>query len=578
MYFVSSLGTEPGMMEDEPTKLTEFARRLNGLDGRSRAELREKRTQRKSAPKARRGLEVCIDELKAIIDGAVDAPLPLASHRILWGAVCALFEERGQGYLSSEKSKAVVAADLGSPNQDAAPDVEPDKPLLGHKKRPKHRGRRGAKDFPSAEKTQVTYEGLSVGQACPCGCGGRLGVKPDSVVISFFGQSPIQPVAFECERFRCSSCGEVFTATPPGKGKRHQPSAISMMALMKYGSGFPFHRMGVLLGLFGIPLAATTQFQMVCSGAKAIWPVYAELLDQGAQGKVIHTDDTKMKILEGDRPDEFAKRSGTFTTGIQCHLASGVQIAIFLTGVKHAGEELADLLKGRREGLEPPVHMSDGLPHNTPKLSYPAIVSADCLVHGRRYFVKLIDSFPQESLYVLEAIGTVYANEALSKERGLSQEQRLAFHQQQSKPVLDGLKSKMQEDLNQKIIEHNSALGKAYRYLLKRWEGLTVFLRVPGAPIDNNAIERQLKKAVLNRKNSLFYRSDRGALVGDIYMSLIKTCELNGVSPFDYLNQLLLHPDELAASPGDWMPWTYRETLSRLAAPPVLSGALPRAA
>jgi len=99
------------------------------------------------------------------------------------------------------------------------------------------------------------------------------------------------------------------------------------------------------------------------------------------------------------------------------------------------------------------------------------------------------------------------------------------------------------------------------------WEKLTLFLKQPGAPIDNNIAERALKKAILNRKNALFYRTVNGAQVGDLFMSLIHTCELNGVNAFDYLTELLRHAEELQRNPSEWMPWNYRDTLARLATP-----------
>jgi transposase len=76
----------------------------------------------------------------------------------------------------------------------------------------------------------------------------------------------------------------------------------------------------------------------------------------------------------------------------------------------------------------------------------------------------------------------------------------------------------------------------------------------------NNVCERALKKAILHRKNALFYRTANGARVGDLFMSLIYTCELNEVNPFDYLTQLQEHAEEVAANPQRWMPWNYRET------------------
>ena len=108
----------------------------------------------------------------------------------------------------------------------------------------------------------------------------------------------------------------------------------------------------------------------------------------------------------------------------------------------------------------------------------------------------------------------------------------------------------MEAQLAEHKTEPNSGLGKAISYLLNHWRKLTLFLRQPGAPIDNNIVERALKKAILNRKNALFYRTLNGAGVGDLFMSLIHTCELNGANPFDYLTELQRHAAELARQSG----------------------------
>ena len=122
----------------------------------------------------------------------------------------------------------------------------------------------------------------------------------------------------------------------------------------------------------------------------------------------------------------------------------------------------------------------------------------------------------------------------------------------------------MKEQFEECKVEPNSELGKALSYSLKHWPKLTLFLRVAGAPLDNNVCERILKKAILHRKNALFYKTLNGAGVGDIFMSLIHTAELNDVQPFNYLVALLRHPEQIAAAPADWMPWNYSETLARL--------------
>lgn len=111
-------------------------------------------------------------------------------------------------------------------------------------------------------------------------------------------------------------------------------------------------------------------------------------------------------------------------------------------------------------------------------------------------------------------------------------------------------------------VEPNSGLGKAITYFLRHWKGLTAFLGQAGAPLDNNLCERALKRAVLHRKNALFYRTLHGSEVGDLFMSLIHSCELAGANAFDYLSQLQRHAAELAANPAAWMPWNYRQQLA----------------
>ena len=184
--------------------------------------------------------------------------------------------------------------------------------------------------------------------------------------------------------------------------------------------------------------------------------------------------------------------------------------------------------------------------------------------HGRRNFVDIVKSFPEDCRLVLEAIGKVYAIDKKAKDDGLDPPQRLALHQELSKPVMDELKKWLDEQFEQKKVEPNSPLGSAIKYMKNHWDKLTTFLRVAGAPLDNNIIERGLKKVVLHRKNSLFYRTAKGAAVGDLYMSIIQTCQLNNVDPFDYLTQVQRHAAAVAANPSQWLPWTYKETLAAL--------------
>jgi hypothetical protein len=296
---------------------------------------------------------------------------------------------------------------------------------------------------------------------------------------------------------------------------------------------------------------------------------------------VLHNDDTTVKILEwmGKRAKQAAlaedttedparkepQRRGLFTSGV-VSTREGCRIALFFSGRKHAGENLADVLARRAEQLAAPIQMCDALSRNLP--GELETILANCLSHGRRRFVDVVEHFPEPCRHVLEALKVVYHNDALARERKLSPEARLAFHQAKSGPVLEELHGWLLRHFDDRLVEPNSSLGGAISYMLKHWEKLTLFLRVPGAPLDNNICERALKKSIRHRRNSLFYKTRRGAQVGDLFMSLIHTCELCGANPFDYLTELERHAGELASNPGNWMPWNYRQMLDRVPTAP----------
>ncbi|MFO0816381.1 MAG: transposase [Pirellulales bacterium] len=183
---------------------------------------------------------------------------------------------------------------------------------------------------------------------------------------------------------------------------------------------------------------------------------------------------------------------------------------------------LAKVLQLRAAELAPPIQMSDALSRNV-SAEFETIV-ANCIAHARRYFVDASANFPAECRYVLESLKVAYVVDAAAKKECLSADERLRLHQQHTAPVFEALRSWITRQFDEKLVEKNSQLGAALDYLRKHWEKLTLFLRVAGAPLDNNICERALKKAIIHRKNSLFYKTDNGAAVGDLRMSLIQTC------------------------------------------------------
>ena len=464
----------------------------------------------------------------------------------------------------TEKSQAVLPATTASASSPRGQERQLDSNRKGH-------GRNGADEFQGAAKVQVAHANLKSGDRCPkCPKGRLYCLKDPALLIHFLSGPPVSATLYECERLRCNSCGQVFTAEAPQEvsAKKYDESAGSMIAVLKYGHGFPFHRMERLQEQLGIPLAASTQWELVEQKADSILPVYDLLVELAAQGEILYNDDTTMKILEylgkraerhGEQEAPGEQRTGVFTTGI-VSVVETHKIALFFTGKHHAGENLLQVLHRRQGGRSPPLQMCDALARNLPGDF--KVILCNCLSHARRKFIESLDAFPAECQIVLEAFESVYFNDEQTKKQNMDPQQRLLYHQAHSQPVMKGLEAWLHQQIDQKTVEPNSSLGETIRYMIDHWEPLTRFLHVAGAPLDNNVCERALKRAILHRKNAMFYKTQHGAFVGDIYMSLIYTCTLSAANPVDYLTVLERHAAELAENPWRWLPWTYKESLA----------------
>jgi transposase len=415
---------------------------------------------------------------------------------------------------------------------------------------------------------------------CPKCHKGKLALqKRPKVLVRLVGSAPVQAKVWTYDWLRCNSCGAIFTAPLPaaaGPPEKFDESVTSTIGVLRYGFGMPFNRLEKLQESVRIPLPASTQWDLVNRSAPHLEAVFIELIREAATGEVFYNDDTTMRILElieerkkrsPEENGEGQKRTGTFTTGVISTVGER-QIALYLTGQNHAGENLEVVLAECSPGRGTVVQMSDGLSWNAPE-HLPeglAIIHANCMAHGRRRYVEIADKFPEQCLHVLVELEKVYKNDRRCRRDKMTPEERLAYHQEHSKPILDGLEKWLRDQLEQKLAEPNSAFGEATGYMLKRWDRLTRFLTVAGAPIDNNVCERALKRAIRHRNNSLFYKTLHGARVGDIYMSLIHTCELNGINPFDYLTRLVREGERIADDPQQWLPWNYESASASVTA------------
>jgi transposase len=453
----------------------------------------------------------------------------------------------------TEKAKTVLATIASTAKANG--DRETGKRPCGH-------GRNGASVYTGAKKITVPHPTMTTADRCPLCERGKIYPSKPGVFVRVTGGAPLQSQVWETEKLRCNLCGEVFTAPLPEEAgtEKYDESAGAMVGLLRYGAGLPFNRLEQLQESMGSPLPSSTQWEIAEKTAHRISPVYNELMRQAAQGDIIHNDDTTMKIL--DMVNNTGEgRSGTFTTGM-LSVAGEKKIALFRTGRNHAGENMTELLGQRQQEMKPPLQMCDALSRNTsPEF---ATLLANCLVHARRNFVDVAESFPEECTYVIETLAGVYKNDKTAKEEKMTPFMRLHYHQAHSGPPMKQLYAWMADQMESRKVEPNSGLGKAISYMLKHWEPLTLFLRVEGAPLDNNICEQALKRAILHRKNSLFYKTLRGAQVGDIFMSLIHTCKLSKINPFDYLVALQKHAQEVLKNPQRWLPWNYKTAISAL--------------
>jgi len=465
----------------------------------------------------------------------------------------------------SEKSATVVSslAPASRHGQREGP------PAKGH-------GRHGAEAYWGARRVEVPHTEMKSGERCPeCGNGNLYRLKKPSPVLWLEGKAPVQATVYDCEMLRCSGCGKVFTAQAPSDAsqKKYDESVGSVVALLRYGNGLPFFRLQQLQRSMGVPLPASVQWQLVKQKAQSLKPVHEALCRDAAQAELMRVDDTTMTILQRDggrntlpeHPVQNPEKKMTRTTAI---VASSLdrQSVIYTTGGSQAGDNMDRLLAQRSAAQPAPIQMCDGLSANLPKRFQ--VILANCLAHARRRFVDLAQPFPREVELVLYVFQCIYANEEEAMRAELVAQQRLEFHQLRSAFLMEGLFDWMHGQFSSKRVEPNSQLGEAFLYMIKHREPLTLFLRVANAPLDNNLCERILKRAILHRKNSLFYKTCTGAEVGDLLMSVISTCTMNGVNPLEYLTDVERHTAEVAQDLESWLPWNYAVKPPSKAQPP----------
>ena len=261
-------------------------------------------------------------------------------------------------------------------------------------------------------------------------------------------------------------------------------------------------------------------------------------------------------MIKTGRDGKTRQRTGVYASGVIATITGGHHIVLFQTDIGHAGEFIDDILSKRAAEFSSPILMSDALPHNQP--SKIKVQTSLCNSHARRQFYDVHSHFPEEVEWVIEQYGQIWHNDTVAQAQAMSEQQRCDYHQRHSLPVMEEIRQWGQTHLDNDTVEQNSGLGKAIAYLNKHFDGLTAFCRIPGAQLDNNKMENQLKLVIRDRKNAMFRKTQTGADIGDVITSLIATCAEAGTNVFDYFIRLQREHEKVKVNPKDYLPWDFK--------------------
>lgn len=438
-------------------------------------------------------------------------------------------------------------------------------------------GRQGRDDYLGAKKVCIDHPDHQAGDSCPECHHGKLAESEPGVRYDWQGVAPITLTIYLLQRLVCNSCKTYFTAPspveesadkvdatdspePPGRVDANA-SANTMVALLRFWFGVAHYRLAKLQVALGIGLPESTQYRMLVQVYLAAQPIYEEMIDQAMSGARISGDDTWIKILDwmagkgppsknGETNLKSAKTS-TFISESDGRPA----IVLYVTDQNSLGSTFSKLLERRTTASGTIIYTCDALAANKVGYEGDTIILTHCLDHARRKFIELENDFPEECQKVIGLMGLAYKNDQDARDRKMSRAKRRDYHNKESLPAMIEIKRFLENELESGRIEENSPLGSAAKYYLKHVSELTEFCHTPGAPISNIEAERMIKKAIVHRKNSLFFKTLQGAKRGDVILSILATCEKSGTNPIEYLTFLQVNASRVRANPELFLPW-----------------------
>jgi hypothetical protein len=513
-----------------------------------------------------------LKELIARVEHAIEHELALEADdlRLLLSAIHTLMTVQSQleeKDITLYKLRKLLGMITSSEKRKPA-DSDTEEENKKDKKKKQNQNRKPKPKNKPARTEHHKLDDVKKGDACPECPKGKLLKHEPGTLLRVSGGAPLEAVKHIVEQLKCNLCDYVVRAQLPdevlndGDAKQQYGySARSVMSIHKHFSGIPYYHQGTLNELFGWPVTASSIFDQCEYVANDITPVFHEMKRVAANAYLIYIDDTNNRILDS-KPEERPKRngsgtqmrSGIYTSGLIAMTETGKKIYLYNTSLGHAGEFLDEILRLRDTSLPPPIIMSDALSRNLPTAIVNAIIAL-CNSHARRLFIDVEKNHPQEVKLILGLYGKIWTHDKESEELGHSHEEHLAYHKEKSLPVMESIKVRCESYLTSTAKEEHGGFGKACKYFLKHYGGLTQFCRVIRTPIDNNRMEEGLKVKIRSRKTSHFYRTQTGADVANVLTSVIATTYRNDINPFHYLNCLQRNSETVKVNPASWLPW-----------------------
>ena len=459
-------------------------------------------------------------------------------------------------------------------------------------KKSKGHGRNGAAAYGKAKRFFYALSAGVIGALCEA-CGfGKMYRYREKVIIRVIGQPLFAAELHHYEQARCRECGRIIRAASPdcvhhGVGSdyiRYDWSACAMLLVLHYFGGLPFKRLESLHAGWGIPMPDANQWQLANASDDSLLPLYRAYERYAIQTATnFRIDDTgtmvialkkeiaaEIAVLQQLGESTKGVRTGINATGIYWETPDG-PIILFYTGRHHAGEIVDQLLGHRLLSSPKLVKCTDGASKNFDHEQGDKLVESTCNAHAFLKFRDLKDKHPAEYAEAGRIYKQVFDNDDKAAALGLSPLDRMLYHREHSKPLMQELKKMCEAKIASKLVEPSSPLWEPLTFIINQWARLTRFCEVPGVPLDTNLVEQALIMPVRYLNGSFNYQSVDGAVVGDHVMSLIATARAHDVEPVAYLTECLRNHEDLAKRPDYYLPWQYKKRLKEAESPPSLA-------